>query len=175
MTPEEAEEYHGPQISTFAGSEADLITAITMTNTAEAIGIARTARSAGIPAVISFTVETDGTLPTGPTLRGAIDEVDAATDAAPAYYMVNCAHPEHFSHVFADGGVWQQRVRGVRANASRCSHAELDEAEELDRGDPGELAESYIAMRTVMPALTVLGGCCGTSHLHIDAISAAVT
>jgi S-methylmethionine-dependent homocysteine/selenocysteine methylase len=175
MTADEATEYHRPQIRTFADSEADLVTAITLTNTGEAVGVTRAAREAGIPVVISFTVETDGTLPTGPTLHGAIDTVDAATDGAPAYYMINCAHPEHFKHVFADPGAWQQRVRGLRANASKSSHAELDEAEVLDRGDPAELAAAYRSLRAALPALTVLGGCCGTSHLHIDAISAAVT
>jgi len=175
MAADEAQDYHGAQVETFADTEADLVTAITMTNVGEAVGIVQAARKAGIPSVISFTVETDGTLPTGPTLHGAIDAVDAATDAAPAYYMVNCAHPDHFRHVFADGGPWQRRIGGLRANASKSSHAELDEAEELDRGDPAELASDYRALRAALPALTVLGGCCGTSHLHVDEISAACT
>lgn len=173
MTAEEAQDYHAAQVQTFAGTEADLVTAITMTNIGEAVGVALAARDAGVPSVISFTVETDGTLPTGPTLHGAVDAVDAATDAAPAYYMINCAHPDHFRHVFADGGPWQRRIRGLRANASRSSHAELDEAEELDRGAPVQLANDYRTLRETLPALTVLGGCCGTSHLHVDAISRA--
>jgi S-methylmethionine-dependent homocysteine/selenocysteine methylase len=173
MTADEARAYHGMQVRTFADSEADLVTAITMTNMGEAIGVARAAQAAGIPSVISFTVETDGTLPTGPSLREAIEAVDDATDGAPAYYMVNCAHPSHFRDVFADGGAWAERVRGIRANASRLSHAELDEAEELDRGNPIELADDYLALRAALPGLTVLGGCCGTSHHHIEAISAA--
>ncbi|HEY8524194.1 MAG TPA: homocysteine S-methyltransferase family protein [Acidimicrobiales bacterium] len=177
MSPDEARAYHAIQVRTFADTEADLVTAITMTNSAEAIGIARAAEAAGIPAVISFTVETDGRLPTGQRLEDAIVEVDAATRGYPAYYMVNCAHP---THVLADGGdgtdrgtPWPERLRGLRANASRLSHAELDEAEKLDRGDPAELARDYVRLRAAHPPLTVLGGCCGTSHEHVGAISAA--
>ena len=78
--------------------------------------------------------------------------------------MVNCAHPTHFSDVLEPGAAWTERIRGVRANASRLSHAELDEAEELDEGDPEELASEYAALRERLPALSVLGGCCGTDH-----------
>jgi len=169
MTPDEAEEYHSAQIRTFAGTEADMVTAITMTNCAEAIGVARAASKAGMPAVISFTVETDGRLPTGQPLDEAIRDVDDATGGSPAYYMINCAHPAHFSSVLDDGD-WLQRLRGVRANASRRSHAELDEAEDLDDVDPVELAADYAALRAQFPWINVLGGCCGTDHRHIEQI-----
>lgn len=175
MTVDEAKAYHGLQARTFAAGEADLITAITMTYAEEAIGVTEAARAAGMPVVISFTVETDGRLPSGQALGEAIEAVDAATGAYPAYYMVNCAHPTHFSHVFEGGPAWAARIGGVRANASTLSHAELDEAEELDSGDPAELAARYQELRAVLPALCVLGGCCGTDARHIGAISAAVT
>jgi S-methylmethionine-dependent homocysteine/selenocysteine methylase len=126
-----------------------------------------------MPVVISFTVETDGSLPTGQQLQDAIEAVDAATDAYAAYYMINCAHPTHFAAVLDEGAPWTQRIRGIRANASRLSHAELDEAEELDRGDPDELADHYRTLRQTNDQLTVLGGCCGTDHRHVAAISAA--
>ncbi len=173
MTAEEAEAYHGTQIGTFAGSSADLVTAITMTYADEAIGIVRAARAAGMPVVISFTVETDGRLPSGQLLREAIGEVDAATDGYAAYFMINCAHPTHFDHVLEPGSAWTDRVVGLRANASRLSHAELDEAEELDTGNPEELAYEYVALRERLPRLTVLGGCCGTDHRHIEALCRA--
>jgi S-methylmethionine-dependent homocysteine/selenocysteine methylase len=144
-----------------------------MTHPAEAIGVAEAARQAGLPAVISFTVETDGRLPTGETLREAIEAVDAATGSYPAYYMVNCAHPTHFDHVLESGGDWRERIRGIRANASRMSHAELDEAEELDDGDPHELGRQYEQLRVSVPAITVLGGCCGTDLRHVQQIAAA--
>jgi S-methylmethionine-dependent homocysteine/selenocysteine methylase len=173
MTREEAREYHSLQARAFADAGADLITAITMTHTAEAIGIADAARAVELPVVLSFTVETDGALPSGETLGGAIEHVDAATGAYPSYYMINCAHPTHFIDVLDDAQSWARRVRGIRANASRMSHEELDNAEELDRGDPAELAAMYRDLRDIHPQLTVLGGCCGTDGEHIGAISAA--
>jgi S-methylmethionine-dependent homocysteine/selenocysteine methylase len=149
-----------------------MVTAITMTNVPEAIGATRAAQAAALPVVISFTVETDGRLPSGEPLQDAIERVDAATDRGPAYFMINCADPTDFEGVLT-GGSWMQRLRGLRANASAKSHAELDEAEELDDGDPFDLGARYRALRDRMPQLVVLGGCCGTDHRHIAAISAA--
>lgn len=171
MSPEEAQQYHSAQVASFASTSADLASALTLNYAAEAVGIARAAAKAGIPSVISFTVETDGRLPSGQELRDAVSEVDEATGDAPAYYMVNCAHPTHFEGVLAAGGL--ERVRGLRANASTKSHAELDEAEELDQGDPEDLAERYRELRPLLPNLTVVGGCCGTDERHIDAICSA--
>jgi S-methylmethionine-dependent homocysteine/selenocysteine methylase len=173
MSAEEAAAYHATQIGTFADTGADLVTAITMTYADEALGIVRAAGDAGLPVVISFTVETDGRLPSGQPLREAIEELDAASDSAAAYFMVNCAHPSHFYDVLEPGAAWTDRIRGLRANASRLSHAELDEAEELDEGDPEELANEYVALRERLPRLTVLGGCCGTDHRHVGAICKA--
>jgi S-methylmethionine-dependent homocysteine/selenocysteine methylase len=168
MSPDEAQAYHSAQVTTFASTSADLVSALTLNYADEAVGIASAAAEAGIPSVISFMVETDGRLPSGQELRDAVAQVDEATDGAPAYFMVNCAHPTHFEDVLADGGL--ERVVGLRANASTKSHAELDEAEELDRGDPGDLAERYRRLRPLMPNLTVVGGCCGTDERHIEAI-----
>jgi S-methylmethionine-dependent homocysteine/selenocysteine methylase len=168
-----AERYHRPQVEVLAGEGVDLVSALTLTNTAEAIGVARAARAVGIPVVISFTVETDGALPTGTSPADAIAEVDAATDTAPAYYMLNCAHPDHFGDALGAGDPRLERLRGVRANASRLSHAELDESEELDEGNPAELGEQLADLRGRLPHLSVLGGCCGTDHRHIEAIATA--
>jgi S-methylmethionine-dependent homocysteine/selenocysteine methylase len=173
MTPEEAESYHEAQVTTFAGTAANLVSALTMTYVDEAIGVVRAAEKAAIPSVISFTLETDGRLPSGTALKDAVAEVDAETDGAAAYFMVNCAHPTHFEHVLGDGGL--ERLRGLRANASSKSHAELDESEELDQGDPNELAEQYRGLRRLWPSLTVVGGCCGTDHRHVDEICAVWT
>jgi homocysteine S-methyltransferase len=150
-----------------------MISAFTITNTPEAIGIARAARKAGVPVVISFTLETDGRLPTGESLRAAIEAVDAVTQNAPAYYMINCAHPTHFEAMLTEGGAWLKRLRGLRANASRRSHAELDAAPDLDDGDPVELGGEYRALRDRHGQIMVLGGCCGTDHRHVQAISEA--
>ncbi|KUI03008.1 homocysteine S-methyltransferase family protein [Mycobacterium sp. IS-3022] len=173
MTVDEAERYHAVQIGTFADTSADQVTAITMTNAEEAIGIVRAATAAGIPAAVSFTVETDGRLPTGESLHEAIGRVDAETSRAAAYFMVNCAHPTHFAHALDHDGAWRQRLLGLRANASAKSHAELDEATELDEGDPDDLAARHAALRERLPAVTVLGGCCGTDARHVAAIAAA--
>jgi homocysteine S-methyltransferase len=146
---------------------------MTVTYVDEALGVVRAAAATGVPAVISFTVETDGRLPSGQPLGEAIAEVDDRSDGAAAYFMVNCAHPSHFYEVLEPGAEWTARIRGLRANASRMSHAELDEADELDAGNPEELALEYLALRDQLPSLTVLGGCCGTDHRHVDAMSAA--
>src|SRR5262249_30601261 len=117
MSAEEAELYHTWQARVLAGTAVDVISAFTMNNANEAIGVARAVKAAGKPCVISFTVETDGNLPTGQTLEEAINAVDAATGRAPAYYMVNCAHPAHFAGVLTDSP-WMRRIAGLRANAS---------------------------------------------------------
>ena len=175
MSADEAHHYHAEQASVFADAGADLISAITMTNTPEAIGIARAAADAGKPCVISFTVETDGKLPTGQRLEDAITEVDSNCEIPPAYYMINCAHPTHFSSTLEEDSAWVSRIGGLRTNASCKSHAELDEAEELDRGNPAELGEAHISLSQRFPNLRVFGGCCGTDHRHVEAICDAVT
>lgn len=173
MTAEAAQAYHTDQIAAFVAAGADMITAITMTNVPEAIGLARAAQALGAPVAISFTVETDGKLPTGQALGQAVDEVDAATGAWPAYYMVNCAHPTHFAQAFEPGARWLERVRGLRANASRLSHQELNDAPDLDDGDPAELGAEHADLLRRLPQIKVLGGCCGTDHRHVAAMSRA--
>ncbi|MHA6326722.1 homocysteine S-methyltransferase family protein [Roseivivax sp. CAU 1753] len=173
MSADEAELYHSEQISTLAETEVDVVSAYTLAYPSEATGIVRTARRCNLPVVISFTVETDGKLPTGNTLQEAISEVDAATDRYVSYFMINCAHPDHFNAVLEDRP-WMQRVKGIVANASRCSHAELDEAEALDDGDPSELARLLSGIRGRFPHIQVLGGCCGTDMRHMRKIATAV-
>ncbi len=171
LTPDQAQAYHDAQVGWFEEFGADMVSAITMTYSAEALGIARAAKTRGIPVAIAFTLETDGLLPSGETLQQAIEVVDAGTDAYPAYYMINCAHPDHFTHVLNGG--WTRRIMGLRANASRQSHAELDAAETLDDGNPAELGALYAGLSAMLPNLTVMGGCCGTDHRHVSAICKA--
>ncbi len=173
MSVQEAEAYHREQIEMFAESAVDLVTAITMNYVEEAIGIARAAQKTKVPAVISFTVETDGNLPTGQTLKSAIEQVDEATSGYPTYYMINCAHPTHFEHILAEGGTWLERIRGIRANASHLSHAELNEAPDLDIGNPVELGKQYARLKKRLSQLNVMGGCCGTDHRHLEQIAQA--
>ena len=173
MSPEEAQDYHREQIAIMVEAGADMVTAITMTNANEAIGVARAAAEAAAPVAISFTVETDGRLPTGQSLGEAIDQVDAATHSAPAYYMINCAHPLHFEGTLRTSNSWTSRIRGVRANASRRSHQELNDAPDLDDGNPFELGGQYRDLVQRHPQINVLGGCCGTDHRHVECISLA--
>jgi S-methylmethionine-dependent homocysteine/selenocysteine methylase len=170
LTAQEAEDVHGFQIETLAKGGVDLISAVTMTYPAQAIGIARAAQRHGLPHILSFTLETDGCLPNGQTLQAAIAEVDAATGGSPLFYMVNCAHPTHFMGVL--GKDWVNRIGGIRANASRMSHAELDVMTELDDGDPAEFGQLYRDLGRLLPNLRLIGGCCGSDHRHVGAASA---
>lgn len=173
MTAAQSAAYHRPQIATFRETAADMVAAYTLPYVAEGAGVAMAAREEGMPAVISFTVETDGRLPSGETIRDAVEQIDELTDSAPAYYMINCAHPTHFADALGDGP-WTDRVRAVRANASAKSHAELDESSELDEGDPVDLGRQYVALAKQLRRLTVVGGCCGTDHRHVAEICSAL-
>lgn len=173
MAAEAAAEYHNEQIAVFAGTEVDMVSAFTMTNVNEAIGIVVAARRHGLPVAISFTLETDGLLPSGVTLQEAIEAVDGATGQYAAYYMINCAHPTHFQDALDRRGDWVERIRGIRANASKRSHAELDSALDLDAGDPVELGQQYDGLLRAFPHLRVFGGCCGTDHRHVACIGSS--
>jgi homocysteine S-methyltransferase len=173
IAAEEAQAYHAKQVGWHKEAGVDMLSAYTLTQSSEAIGIARAARDAGLPIIISFTVETDGKLPSGQSLGDAITAVDAATDEAAACFMLNCAHPDHFSSVLGDFP-WARRIRGLRCNASRKSHAELDASLTLDDGNPDEIAEQYRAIKSDMPWLQIFGGCCGTDLRHVAAIATAI-
>ena len=170
MSAAEASHYHRDQVQAFALADVDVITGMTINYSDEAIGIIMAAKSFNTPVVISFTVETDGNLPTGETLRKAIEKTDAATDGYALHFMINCAHPEHFKHILKEEGNWKKRIRGIRANASTKSHAELDESETLDAGDKHLLAHGYRRLRQLLPDLRITGGCCGTDHSHLEKI-----
>jgi S-methylmethionine-dependent homocysteine/selenocysteine methylase len=175
MTVDEARRYHAPQVLTFAATDADMVAAFTMNYVEEAAGITLAARDAHMPLALSFTVETDGRLPSGDSLASAIARVEDISGAYPAYYMINCAHPTHFAHILkSELGGLAERVRGVRANASRRSHAELDASTDLDAGNPTELGLEYRELRDLLPRLCVIGGCCGTDHRHIEALGTAL-
>ncbi|EKS34009.1 homocysteine S-methyltransferase family protein [Afipia clevelandensis] len=173
MDADEAEAYHAAQIAAFAEAGADMTTAFTLNTINEAVGIARAARIIGLPCAISFTVETDGRLVGGATLREAIETVDRETQNAPVYFMINCAYPTHFERALQAGEGWMKRIHGVRANASAKSDAELDESETLDAGDPLDLGQRYRRLQQTFPTMRILGGCCGTDHRHVAAICEA--
>jgi len=173
MSVDEARAYHAAQIDTFAATDADMVAAFTMTYPEEAIGITQAAKARAMPVAISFTVETDGRLPCGDRLGDAIERTDRETDGYPAYYMINCAHPTHFAEALDHRAGWTKRIHGLRANASRMSHAELDDSETLDAGDPVDLGQRYRELMQRMPQIRIVGGCCGTDHRHVAAICEA--
>jgi len=170
MSAAEARAYHQEQIDTLSATQADLVSAFTINYAEEAIGITQAAQDAGIPVVISFTLETDGRLPSGQPLGDAITAVDQTTGNGPSYFMINCAHPTHFEEALNSNTPWIHRIRAIRANASTRSHAELDAATELDAGDPVDLGKRYAELRRRLPQLNIFGGCCGTDHRHVAAI-----
>ena len=165
---DDAAGYHHSQAEALAAGGVDMIAAVTMTTSTEALGICMAAHRVGLAVAISFTVETDGRLPSGEALGDAIAKVDAS--APPAYFAINCAHPTHFENALSAGEPWIGRIRGLRANASTKSHAELDESTELDIGNPKDLAQRYRGLKDALPRLNVLGGCCGTDWRHLRAV-----
>jgi S-methylmethionine-dependent homocysteine/selenocysteine methylase len=170
MSPQQAQLYHSKQIQILSQTNADMITAFTLNYPEEAIGIVRAAKDVGMPIIISFTVETDGKLPTGQTLKEAIQIVDNATDNGPAYYMINCAHPTHIEHLCFPNEDWISRIRGIKGNASKKSHAQLNESKELDEGNPIEFGEDIRKLLYKLKHVNVLGGCCGTDDRHVEQI-----
>ncbi|HEX2535687.1 MAG TPA: homocysteine S-methyltransferase family protein [Chitinophagaceae bacterium] len=175
MSSEEAMMYHLQQVNAFRNTPVDFISAMTINYVEEAIGIVQAAGSAGLPVVLSFTVETNGRLATGMSLQEAIERVDESAATPPVYYMINCAHPTHFLPELTSGGPWVNRIRGIRANASCKSHAELDESTELDRGHPEGLGRENRELKSLLPHLNVFGGCCGTDREHVSEIARQLT
>jgi S-methylmethionine-dependent homocysteine/selenocysteine methylase len=169
MTSGEAADYHACQIAVLADAGVERVTALTLTYPEEAIGIVQAAAAAGVPAVVSFTVETDGRLPDGSSVAEAVERVDAATGSAAEFFMINCAHPTHVS-AGLDGSAALDRIAGLRVNASALSHDELDDADELDEGDPSALGRDTAALHDRLPAIRLLGGCCGSDHRHVTEI-----
>jgi len=169
MSTQEAEDYHSEQIEIYSKTEADLVSGFTLCYPEEASGVVRAAQRFDMPVAIAFTVETDGRLPTGVSVKEAIEQVDEESDGGAIYYLINCAHPDHFTNIFSDEP-WMKRLRGVVANASRCSHAELEVSEELDEGDPDELGILVGGLRKQFPHFNILGGCCGTNLRHMKRI-----
>ena len=169
---EEAATYHEQQVKTFVSAKADMVTPMTMNYVEEALGIATAAKKHGMPVVVSFTTETDGKLPSGMTVQDAIELIDKETVNYPLYYAINCAHPSHFLSVLEDSKdqAWIKRLKGVRCNASKLSHAELDEATELDTGDIPEFGNLHADLLKMNPNLKVFGGCCGTDSRHVEMI-----
>ncbi len=146
----------------------DIVSAHTLSEVGEAVGVVRSAREVGLPVAIAFTVEVDGLLATGATLAETVTLVDDL--APPDYFLVNCAHPDHIERAVSAPGPWRDRVIGLLSNASTESHAQLERAAELDEGDPQLLAVAHSRLEPLLPGLSVVGGCCGTDSRHVAAL-----
>ncbi len=166
----QARAYHNAQLSALKETSVDLVTGYTFNRTGEAAGCILASQDIGLPIIMSLVVETDGCLADGTPLIDAIDQIEAQTDGSALFYMVNCAHPTHFADVIKA----HPRLKGVVANASSCSHAELDEAEELDDGDPVQLGQEIAAAMRDNPSIQVFGGCCGTDMRHLKQMALEV-
>lgn len=169
----EAEDYHSEQILTFRTAGADLVTAMTFSSVEETIGVARAAKSAELPVVISFFVARSGRLKGGETLEEAISRVDSATGNAPEYYMINCTHPTEFEPGLTPGG-WTARLGGFMPNAVAMETLSLCKLGHLEDGDPDELGAQMATLARRFPHIHVWGGCCGTDGRHIGQITRQV-
>jgi homocysteine S-methyltransferase len=170
----EAEDYHSEQIQTFRKAGVDHVTAMTFSSVDEAIGVARAAKSAGLPVVISFLLARGGRLKGGETLQEAIFRVDSATGNAPAYFMTNCTHPIEFEPALVPGE-WVARLGGFMPNAVAMETMDLCKLGHLEDGDPVELGAQMAALARRFPHINVWGGCCGTDGRHIGQIARQVS
>ena len=173
ITAAEAEDYHATQLETLGRAGVDLAWALTLNSVPEAVGVARAAARLGVPLAISLTLDGTARLKSGPTLAEAIEAIDAATDASPAFYSINCSHPLEFEPALTDGA-WLQRLRGLRPNASSMDKIALCKLGHLEEGDPPELAGMMADLARRLPHLDIWGGCCGTWDRHLDHIAREV-
>lgn len=172
MTTEEAQQYHSAQVESFSSSNVDIITAATMNYVEEALGVTLAAKSTSTPLVVSFTLSSEGDLPSGMTLKEAIMKVDTISGEYPLHYMINCVHPVYFAELLKKNKdqAWIKRIKGIRPNASSKSHEELDNLGTLDVGDMDELANYCKEIQDSCKHIKLFGGCCGTTVEHIECI-----
>ncbi|WP_286238828.1 homocysteine S-methyltransferase family protein [Neptuniibacter halophilus] len=170
ITAEAAEDYHAIQLTTLKKAGVDLALAITFNNVEESIGVARAAKTIGVPLAISLTLNRNSTLGDGTPLADAIEQIDQATDHSVEFYSINCSHPIEYEPAI-DGGPWLQRVRGVRPNASKMEKVALCKIGHLESGDPVELGEQCGELAKRYPHMDIWGGCCGTWDQHLDQIA----
>lgn len=171
ITADEAERYHGIQIANLVRAKVDLVEALTFNNIAESVGIARAASKAGLPLSISFTLDSSHRLHSGPSVKEAIESIDAQTgDDRPTFYGINCSHPLEFVPALEPGN-WFERVRSLRPNAAMMDKISLCTLGHLESGDPVDLGQRMGALSRQYPHLDIWGGCCGTWDTHLDEIA----
>lgn len=171
ITAEEAEAYHAIQMDTLRDCGVDIVWAATINNVPEAVGIARAAAAAGLPLNLSFTLDSDHRLQSGPSLREAIEATDAQAGAAqPDSYGINCSHPLEFEPALEPGD-WVRRIRSLRPNAAKMDKVALCQLGHIEEGDPEDLGRTMGDLARRMPDVDIWGGCCGTWDKHFDRIA----
>lgn len=174
MTEEEAEEYHSFQLAGLKAAGVDLAMAMTFNNVPEAVGIARAAARADLPLEISFTLDSNHRLKSGPSLKSAIETVDfLAGEDRPDFYGINCSHPLEFSPAL-EPGTWTRRIRSLRPNAAMMDKQSLCALGHLEEGDPVSLGSLMGMLARGHPHVDMWGGCCGTWDKHLEHIAANV-
>ena len=174
ITPEEAEDYHSVQLETLKAANVDFVCTATFNNVPEAVGLSRAAARIGLPLCISFTLDRSHRLKSGPTLKEAIQSVDAeAGDDKPSCFGINCSHPLEFEPALVPGN-WIERVRNIRPNAAMMEKLSLCKLGNLEEGDPVELGLQMGALAKRYPHIDMWGGCCGTGETHLNEIATNV-
>lgn len=174
ITADSAEEYHSVQLTTLKRADVDLVVGMTFNSVPEAVGIARAAHRIALPLSVSFTLDSTARLKSGPTLREAIEAVDAqAGDARPDFYGINCSHPVEFAPALEPGS-WFERGRCLRPNAATMDKLSLCQLGHLEEGDPVEMGQMMGDLAGRYPHLDSCGGCCGTWETHLDQIARGV-
>jgi S-methylmethionine-dependent homocysteine/selenocysteine methylase len=174
----DAANFHKSQAAMLAESEVDFILAATLPAVSEARGMAAALSDFKIPYILSFVIRPDGTILDGTPLHQAFDQIDAAIQHPPFFYLINCVHPSVFSHALKSEVVLSnsvlKRLWGLQANTSAKSPEELDGLSELDGSEPRSFARELLALYHTF-GIKIIGGCCGTDHHHIEAIAEEIS
>jgi len=174
LSEEDSFDFHRWAADRFREAGADFLYAGIMPTLPEAAGLARAADSTGLPYIISFTIQQDGKLIDKTTIADAIRYIDSVTQSKPVCYMTNCVHPaivfKALSRPFNDIPLVKERFRGIQANTSPLSYAELDGAVDLHCSEPAAFAEEMLKL-SGCGDFQIWGGCCGTDCRHMACVA----
>ena len=164
----DAYDFHSWQIEKLAEPGVDFLLAATIPTLPEATGIALAMAQTGIPYMISFVINREGTILAGNSLEQCINEIDVASGKPPLGYMINCAYPS-FLNAHIQPKAVLSRLIGFQANASSLDHAELEGSATLQVEKIAEWGEEMINLNRTY-GVKILGGCCGTDARHLQYI-----
>lgn len=174
LTESEAFSFHCWTVEQFYKAGVDFLYAGIMPTLSEAAGLARAIDEIGLPYIISFTIQQDGKLIDGTTIADAIRYIDGITTNKPVCYMTNCVHPsivyKALLQPFNRNEIVRERFRGIQANTSPLSYAELDGAEDLHCSEPEDFGSEMIKLQSIAD-IKIWGGCCGTDCRHVECVA----